>query len=361
VDIGPIAHGGHAVAHSEGATLFVRHALPGERVVVQVTEINRRIVRADAVEVLAPSPDRVIPPCRWAGPGGCGGCDLQHAALPAQRALKTQVLRESLQRFGHLAPDDPLLAVEVTALDGQADGLRWRSRVTWATDDAGHRGLRRHRSHAIVPVDDCLIAMEGVSRPDDVLPSRVRRTVHGRSWRLAAESFWQVHPALPEALVDTVLEFGEPRPGEAWWDLYSGAGLFSAFVASAVAPGVVDAVESHPSAVREARRALHDLPSVRLHEADVLGWLRGSPPSRPAGVVLDPPRAGAGAAVVEAVAAAGPRVIVYVACDPVALARDVALLADSGYRLDALRAFDAFPMTHHFESVARFRPMPPSR
>jgi tRNA/tmRNA/rRNA uracil-C5-methylase (TrmA/RlmC/RlmD family) len=355
VDIGPIAHGGHAVAHTDGATVFVRHALPGERVVIEVTELNRRIVRADAVEILQPSADRIAPACPWSG--ACGGCDFQHVSMPAQRALKTQVLREALVRFGHLSADDPLMQTEVASLPGSPDGLRWRTRVTWATDHAGRRGLRRHRSHDVVPVDDCLIAVEGVSRPGDAVESRPHRTVLGRTWRLSAESFWQVHPALPEALVNCVLEFGEPAPGESWWDLYSGAGLFSAFLAPACAPGRVDAVESHPAAVREARRALHDLPDAHLRQADVLTWLRGGAARPVAGVVLDPPRAGAGAAVVEAIADRGPRVIVYVACDPVALARDVALFADRGYRLDRLRAFDAFPMTHHFESVARLAPM----
>ena len=87
-----IAHGGHVIAHSDGRTLFVRHALPGESVRVVVTDVNRRIVRADAIEVLRPSPDRVEAPCRYAHAGGCGGCDFQHASLPAQRAMKSAVL-----------------------------------------------------------------------------------------------------------------------------------------------------------------------------------------------------------------------------------------------------------------------------
>jgi tRNA/tmRNA/rRNA uracil-C5-methylase (TrmA/RlmC/RlmD family) len=357
VDIGPIAHGGHFIAHSDGRTLFVRHALPGERVVVRITEVNRRMVRADAIGVLSPSPDRIDPPCRWAGAGGCGGCDFQHVRVAGQRDLKSQVLRESLQRFGRLDASNSLLRTVVEELPGDPDGLHWRTRVSWATAPDGTRGLRRFRSHDVVPIDECLIATADVARPHEPPVSKVTRQVRNRSWRMSADGFWQVHPALPEALVDTLLDFGQPRAGESWWDLYSGAGLFSAFLGQAVAPGgSVDAVEASQIAVRDARRALHDLGHVRLHQRDVQGWLSAAHSTHPAGVVLDPPRAGAGAAVIEAVAAAGPRGIVYVACDPVALARDVSQFRDKGFELSKLRSFDAFPMTHHFETVGLFLP-----
>ena len=358
VEIGPVAHGGHFIAHTDGRTLFVRHALPGETVRVEVTEVSRRIVRADAIEVLTPSPDRVLPPCRWSGPGRCGGCDFQHVTLDAQRGLKTQVLRESLVRFGGLHNVDPLLAVTVEELPGSPEGLRWRTRVTWATASDGTRGLRGHRSHNVLPVDDCLIALESVSRPETHLPARVTRLVRDRSWRLGRGDFWQVHPALPEALVATVLEFAQPSPGERWLDLYSGAGLFSAFLAEAVGnAGTVDAVEASEDGLRVARRALHDLPQVRLHQADVAAWLPLGG-GHPDGVVLDPPRAGAGGAIVAELCGLRPHTVVYVACDPVALARDVAHFAGAGYTLDGLRAFDAFPMTHHFETVALLRSQP---
>lgn len=350
VDIGPIAHGGHFIAHADGRTLFVRHAVTGERVRVVVTDVNRRMVRADAIEILDSSPDRVEPPCSWAGQ--CGGCDFQHVLVPRQREFKTQVLRESLVRFGGLAAADPLLAVEVQELPGSPDGLRWRTRMTWAESDDGTVGLHRHRSHAVVPVGECLLAVPEIAQARQSKPGRIVREVGGRTWRVSSDAFWQVHTALPEALVATVMEFADARPGERWLDLYSGVGLFSAFLASQVAPdGVVDAVESDPGAVRDARRALHDLPSVRLHCSDVAVWLRSA--SGPVqGVVLDPPRAGAGESVVRAIVDSAPGVVVYVACDPVALARDISMFGAAGYRLAAVRAFDAFPMTHHFESVA---------
>ncbi len=356
VHIGPVAHGGHFIAHADGRTLLVRHALPGERVRVRITAVSRKIVRADAIEILEPAEDRVAPPCRWSGPGGCGGCDFQHVSIEAQRRLKQQVLVEALTRFGGMDPDDAGLETVVRALPGSPDGLHWRTRMRWATGADGSMGLRRHRSHDVVAVDRCLIAVAGSDVPAGAsAPGRVVHELRGRAWRLASDDFWQVHAQLPETLVATVLEFGGPATGQRWWDLYSGAGLFAAFLGEAVGEGGrVDAVEAAPEGTRAARRALHDLPQVALQTAEVAAWLNDvNAHGRPHGVVLDPPRSGAGRGVVEAIAAVGPSVIVYVACDPVALSRDVALLAGAGYRLTAIRAFDAFPMTHHFETVAR--------
>jgi tRNA/tmRNA/rRNA uracil-C5-methylase (TrmA/RlmC/RlmD family) len=356
VDIGTVAHGGHFIAHADGRTLFVRHALPGERARVRVTSVNRKIVRADAVEILVASPDRVAPPCPWAHADGCGGCDFQHVSLPAQRALKRQVLVESLQRIGGVTDDALLAGVQVAELPGFADGLHWRTRMRWAAAPDGAVGLLKHRSHELVRVDECLIAAPEVARPSTRPPGRVVREVRGRTWRLGSDDFWQVHPGLPDALVDAVLAACGPRRGETWWDLFSGAGLFSAFLGEAVwLDGRVDAVEGSEEGVRAARRALHDLPQVRLHRADVDAWIESEDHEAPDGVVLDPPRAGAGEHLVTALATAEVPVIVYVACDPASLARDASRLARLGYRIDALVAFDAFPMTHHFETVAAFR------
>ena len=150
-----IAHGGSVVARHEGVVVFVRHAVPGERVVVEVTEGQEgdRFLRADAVEVLEPSPDRVPPPCPYAGPGLCGGCDFQHVALPAQRDLKATVVAEQLDRLAGLS-----VQVLVEPVPGDRDGLDWRTRVQWAVDPSGRPGLRKHRSHEVLPVEDCRIA-----------------------------------------------------------------------------------------------------------------------------------------------------------------------------------------------------------
>ena len=386
VDIGPVAHGGHFIAHHSGHTVFVRHALPGERVRIAITDVSSKIVRADAIDIIEPSPDRVKAPCRWARPGGCGGCDFQHVGRAAQLALKTQVVREAMARYAGLSELD-LEVMSLSRDEDEDNGLRWRTRVRWTVDASGRPGLLTNRTHDVVPVDECLLASPAIAElaiptkrypgardvstvegdegrvsvvVDGVLKTgkqRIEQHVRDREWRVDTSSFWQIHPKAAETLVSAVLELGRPTPGEHWWDLYSGVGLFSAFLAESVGvTGVVHAVESGSGAVRDARRSLHDLAQVTLHHADALRWLRAAD-ERPDGIVLDPPRAGAGRDVVRAIAAAGPRVVVYVACDPVALARDVALFASAGYRVASIRAYDTFPMTHHVETVAALVPV----
>lgn len=349
-----VAHGGHMIGHEGGRVVFIRHALPGERVRVRVTDVNRRIMRADAIEVITPAAERVEAPCRWSGPGGCGGCDFQHVEVAAQRRLKSEVLRTSLQRFAGL--DDDALATldtDVRELPGHPDGLRWRTRVSWARRHDGIQGLRRHRSHDIVAMDRCLLAEEGHDTPGSA-PADVREVSSGtRTWRLTDDAFWQVHPELPGALVRAAMEFGAPTAGEQWWDLFAGVGLFAASLGEAVGTsGGVVAVEGSPAAVHCGRDALGDLPQVRFVESDVARWLASEDLAAPDGVVLDPPRTGAGPALMRELCEAEIPRLVYVACDPVALARDVGIAQEHGYRLERLRAFDAFPMTHHVETVA---------
>jgi len=389
LEVGDVAHGGHFVARHEGRVVFVRHALPGETVVAEVTEgeSGSRFLRADAVQVLHASPDRVQPPCPFAGPDRCGGCDFQHVALPAQRRLKAAVVREQLARLAGLE-----IEVVVEPVAGDAEGLGWRTRVRWARDHAGRPGLRKHRSHEVVAIDDCRIADPGLPAPGERLPASVAEVetlrssagerlrlvtdrdgsvtadgpavLHersgGRSFQVTGSGFWQVHPGAADALTDAVRAALHPRPEERAADLYAGVGLFSAMLAAELGPrGSVVAVEADRAAAEDAAANLADLAQVRVVRGRVdrvLGHRQGPLAKGADLVVLDPPRTGARRAVVEKVAAARPRAVAYVACDPAALARDVALFAERGYRLDGLRAFDLFPMTHHVECVARIVP-----
>ncbi len=455
LEVGPVAHGGHCVARHDGRVVFVRHALPGELVRARITEDKGgAFCRADAVEILRPSPDRVEPPCPYAGPGRCGGCDWQHASPAAQRVLKGTVVREQLVRLGGLADAD-LDALGLTAgwaVEELPGGpLGWRTRVQFAVDASGVPGLRRHRSHDVIPVDACPIATPAVNEvgvqtgvwpgaasvevvasgagdravvvsagdgaaagggaapggaapggaaPGGAAPggaarggavrggaarggavpglpegtalleagehgalksvhghARVREQAAGRTWQVAANGFWQVHPAAADTLVDAVRDALEPEPGETLLDLYAGVGLFAGALAPLVGESArVVAVESDRAAVAAARRNLRDLPQVRIEQGRVEAVLRRLGLRAADLVVLDPTRAGAGAKVVRDVAALRPRAVAYVACDPAALARDVRTFGGLGYRLVALRAFDAFPMTHHVECVASFRP-----
>jgi len=392
LDVGPVAHGGHCVARSDGRVVFVRHALPGERVRAVVTEERKGFLRADAVEILAPSPHRVEPPCPFAGPDRCGGCDLQHADPTYQRELKAAVVREQLERMGGLDPA-AVAALGVTvqalpAIPGTAEGLGWRTRVQYTVDSTGRAGLLKHRSHEVVPIDRCRIAHAGVSSapvlaqdwPEQdvvevvasaagetsVLGRRGRARLHvvsgpdpvheravGRDWAVPATAFWQVHPAAADTLAAAVVELSAPRRSERVWDLYGGVGLFAAALAPHLdSTGRLTVVEGDPVAAAAAQRLLRDLTTVTVVRSDVARAL-ANPRWRGVDlVVLDPPRAGAGLDVVASITARGPRAVVYVACDPAALARDVRAFGEHGYRLTELRGYDLFPMTHHVECVA---------
>src|SRR4051812_17537893 len=400
VEVGPVAHGGHCVARHEGRVVFVRHTLPGERVVVRVTEDRHPgFCRADALEVLDAAPDRVYRPCPYSGPGRCGGGDRQHVAPEGQRRLKAAVVREQLTRLAGLD-------VDVTVEELPGGPLRWRSRARFAVDRSGAAGLRRHRSHDVVVLDDCPITVETgaravlgrrwpgagavdvsvdstgavtttrldrrghptssrVVRPGGELPeepsTRAARHAGGRDWEVEGTGFWQVHPAAADALVAAVTEYARVRPGDTVLDLYAGAGLFGGALAPAVGPdGRVVCVEADPAACAAAEANLAGLPQAEVWQGEVdpggLAGLLDELDAAPDVVVLDPPRAGAGPAVSRLLAGTGARAVVYVACDPASLARDVAVFGEAGYRLAAVRGFDAFPMTAHVECVALLVP-----
>ena len=395
---GEAAHGGWCVARTAsagersagetgGRVVFVRHALPGERVRARVTQATARFARADAVEILEPSPDRVPPPCPHARPGGCGGCDWQHASLPAQRALKATVIRQQLRRIAGIDRD-----VAVEPVDGDADGLGWRTRVRFAVRKDGTAGLRQHRSHTVVPVRHCPIghdlvnesgaarerwpgarSVEVVTAPGsgqvavlaDGAPVRgpqfLERRAAGRSWRTGASTFWQVHPGAASVLAAAVADALRPAPGDTVLDLYCGAGLFAGVLAEAVGPdGTVIGIEADTGAVRDARHNLKPTPWARVHKGDVAAMLGRYGVSGASLAVLDPPRTGLDRAVTEILAAAGPggplQRIAYVSCDPATLARDLAIFGEHGWNLTVLRAFDMFPMTHHVECLAVLTP-----
>ena len=413
--VGEVVHGGWCVSRQDDTAwvIFVRHALPGERVLARITQATARFARADAIEIRQAAPERVTPPCRFARPDGCGGCDWQHASLPAQRAMKAAVVRQQLSRIAGLDRE-----VTVEELPGAADGLRWRTAVSFAVDRDGTAGLRRHRSHQVVHVDTCLIAHQLVTdaavtarhwpaaqsvevcvapqtgergvlisgpaiRPDaaklaDVAADTVltagksgRRTsvrgrgyltqrAAGRDWRVGVGGFWQVHPGAADVLGEAVLAGLQLRPGQSALDLYCGAGLFAGLLAEAVGPtGTVVGIEQDEAAVRDARHNLRGWPWARVHRGDVAEVLRRTGVHGATAAVLDPPRTGAARPVIDALCGeagedAGPvlRRLAYVSCDPATLARDLRLLLDAGWQLTSLRAFDAFPMTHHVECLA---------
>ncbi len=407
-------HGGEGVARVDGKAVFVAGALPGERVELRVTEDQDRWARAEVVEVLEPSPDRVEPPCPVADT--CGGCDLQHASPEAQVRLKTRVVREQLERLGRFE-DPPVLPGRAV---GPALGYRAHARLHAAPD--GRLGFHAEGTNDVVPIDECpvltpvanqLLRLVGSStgatevelRTDGVAPDGdpadgvvvltpgpgaldipdgdhdllLRQPedvdggatgtvamrgdgvldvdVAGLTFALPTSGFFQVSTHAAEALVEEVLRAAGEVDGRLVWDLYAGVGLLALPLARAGAE--VLAVEGNPAAVAAARvNAEENGLDVTVEEGDVHEALRDRAREGvldlPDVVVLDPPRTGVGREPLEDLAALAPPRVVLVACDPASLARDAKALVAAGYRLDRVQPLDLFPMTHHVEAVATF-------
>jgi tRNA/tmRNA/rRNA uracil-C5-methylase (TrmA/RlmC/RlmD family) len=384
VSIEKIAHGGHFIARHEGAVIFVRHAIPGEEVLIEITSIGSSFNRGDVVEVFSQSSDRVSAPCRYAHRNGCGGCDFQHVSLPRQRLLKADVIAEQFSRIAKMQ-----ISVVVEEV---SQPLGWRTRCTAVTNKSGALGFYQARSHKVIPVDDCRIlapemkyselarmGAKGDQRIEisisntgersiatansrDESPMRLsdgvdiaHYTVGDKTFEVSQKSFWQSHKDAPRLLSEAVIQYLEPHEGDHVLDLYGGVGLFTGAILPLIGDsGRVDIVEGSKSATADASRNFAANSNVGIVTADVTKAITRF--SSADLVVLDPPREGAGREVITELSRIAPRAIVYVACDPAALARDTGYLRDGGFELEEIRAFDLFPMTHHIECIAKFVP-----
>ncbi|WP_029069776.1 class I SAM-dependent RNA methyltransferase [Jonesia quinghaiensis] len=412
VTVDRAAHGGECVGRSDGRVVFVRDVIPGERVLVRLTEGDQesRFWRGELVEVLDASEHRVVNSWAQARRHHVGGADLAHVSLTYQREWKRQVVADQLQRLGGYTWDG---IVEAAPREQQAQenespqaGWGWRTRFEVVADARGRAGMYRHRSHDLVPLNDMPLATDearelareqgiftrtwptdmrlevvapsagaGVVTGDgeplrkghiDVRPNARRNVTEQVSvgettyrYRVAANGFWQVHVDAPSVLVNAVLDALGDVTGRSILDAYCGSGLFTVPLADRVgASGSVVGIEGNTHALRDARRNVLGASQddagehVRLIEGDVASVLRQGIGGSVDVVVLDPPRVGAGKKVVDALAALEPATIVYVACDPAALGRDIAFFAEAGYTVSSVRAFDLFPMTHHVECLA---------
>lgn len=385
LDITGIAHGGTFIARHEGRVVFVSDAVPGERVRARITDAAKSSFwRAETVEVLEASPHRR--PHVWAEADisrdpddRAGGADLGHIELDHQRTLKRRVLTEALDKFA-----GPGLEAPVIAPVDDTDGTGWRTRVSLHVDVDGVVGPFAARSHRVIPVQSHPLARPRIAAEalslKNAEPGRIdlvesadgavhvlRRPERGkrpaseviveragdRTFRVDADGFWQVHPHAASALdlaVRSALE-GRVDPDSTHFDLYGGVGLLAASLAGAGATDIVT-VESNARATAHARENLAAIDATAV-TARVDRYLAGLPEGARAGtVVLDPPRAGAGRAVALGVHALNPDAVVYVACDPVALARDLGTFRELGWEVEALQGLDLFPHSHHFEVVA---------
>ena len=399
------AHGGEGVGRIDGKVVLVAGALPGERVRVSVTEDHPRWSRARLVEVLLPSVDRVTPPCPIAQ--DCGGCDLQHVAPAAARALKTRVVREQLARLGGFGD-----AAHGLVEDCRPAGpdLGYRNHVQLHAGPDGRLGFHRAGSHEVVPTAHCLVAEDGVNAlierfgpdsgadelalrvlgdartaivtpgdgpvalPDDV-PTLALRQADGRPVVVRGEgsatvqvagvtlyvpidAFFQVNTSGAEALVALVRESAGDVAHRDVWDLYAGVGLLALPLATDGAH--VLAVESAMSATMALGRAATDQElDVRVLTEKVDHVTRRAATGDrsidpPEVIIADPPRAGLGRHVIADLGRIAPSRLVLVSCDVASFARDARDLGAAGLRLERAVPLDLFPMTHHVEIVATF-------
>lgn len=389
LNIEKVAHGGIFVARHDGRVVFVSHVLPGEKVKAQVFEDRGgSFCRAEPTEIIEPSPDRVTQVWKQAGPGGAGGAEFGHIKLDRQRELKADVIEEALDRMSgiKLRP-----VVEPVPGDDENNGLGYRSRVQLHVDEAGNVGPYRERSHEVIRVKDLPLATEDIRdlefhhknfqnvkkieiaasntggtqwRIDGKVKGdeRLIERAAGRTFRISGGGFWQVHRGAADLLANTVTSMaatvGFDKAAQNL-DLYGGVGLFSGALAAKFGKDLeITSVESFRQATDDATLNLNDLSKAKVVCAPVERFLdkhlseKSTARNSSATIVLDPPRSGAGAKVVGRLLELAPKHIIYVACDPIALARDLKSFIAGGYRLAQLRAFDLFPHTHHVECVA---------
>lgn len=391
-----MAHGGEAVARHDGKAHFVAGALPGDTVMVSITRDKGNWARGDLVDVVAPSPDRTEPRCPHFGV--CGGCNWQMATYEAQLRYKRDSVAGQLRHLGKI--EDPPVADTVQA----GPAFRYRNRMDFRVL-AGRAALGRPRSHDTVAIDECHLLhpalvetfdrlgdLGGVNRitlriaeatgerlalidgeiPDQaaswgisVAQKRGRKvtpiigepTIHhvvdGAGFRVSGAAFFQVNTAGAAELVRLVREALAPGPDDVLLDAYAGGGLFA--VTAGGAAGSVLAVERDDASVSDLRHNLD------LNEIDLWEVIQGDAKRVLGGMdaevdlaVVDPPRSGLGAEIVDILSDWAPRTLAYVSCDPASLARDARLLGDAGYRLTLATPVDLFPQTHHVETVARF-------
>lgn len=386
--------GGDAMARDvDGRVVFVRGALPGEAVDVELSSMKKDFAKGVVTAISEPSPDRVEPQC-YHRRAGCGGCGWMHIDPLAQLEAKTEIVRESLRRIGRIDPD---VVDGIVDMGDAVHPFRYRTTIRVVGAPDGGLGFREERSDVVVPVNSCDVAEIALSdllpeltvapgievtlrvsvdnggitarwtkpkgKPGTGLVSGLPDSVHigdrafitevvdGRELRVSAGSFFQSGVDAAELLIDAVRRAApELSSARHAVDAYGGIGLFAATVMADVAK--VTVIESSKSSCFDAE---HNLAGRDVHvvRGEVGKWV--APPDSPVDlVVADPARPGLGRPGVEALVTAAPAPIVLVNCDPVSLARDTTLLAEHGYRPERVEVLDLFPQTHHVETVTRF-------
>lgn len=407
VELTDIGHGGVAVGRApDGRAAMVRFGLPGETVKVNVTEDKKRYLKGDAYEVVGePSVHRIAHPWPEAGPGGVGGADLGHVEFSWQTEWKTRVLQSQIRRIGgeelaeHLRSQGIEPRVRGFEQDAQTNGWHTRTRVDLTADGCGRLGMYREGTHDVIalerlPIADPRIEELGIlgrgaagrgwdfgpgTRVKAVAPSASEPVVvvgrqvldaHGEpaetpfvhervslagreyDYRVRADGFWQIHREAATVISALVLEAADVHSGDHVLELYSGAGLFTLSLSTAVGDnGTVRAIEGNRLAVETARANLRDYPRARARTGKITPRMIEREGYGTDVLIADPPRTGLKIEGARAAAQSDARRIVLVSCDVAAMARDVAAMVAAGRRVLALDSLDMFPNTSHFEVV----------
>lgn len=399
------AHGGEGIALSEGRVVFVPNTYPGDVVEATITQVKKKFARAELDAVIRASDLRTVNRC-LAALHGAGCCDLGDIKPEEEAQFKAHILKDQLHRLGKIT--------DIPAIDVQTIGepVGWRTRMRLGVDALGNAGFRRRNSHDIVAHHRCSQAVPGLldgivesegaavnftftpgsqivvvlddegkrSVVETRKPSRgqraesiqkvlegdgnVTQVIDNAQFTIPATAFWQAHKASAQHYASTIQRWMKTTLQELnlkdavngkpiGWDLYGGAGAFvPAMLEGLGEDSTIHSVELSPEAAKagkHALRSIHGAKRVVFHSSLVERAVPRLP--KPVAVVLDPPRVGAGRAVIDDIALASPEVVVHIGCDPATFARDMSYWLENGYALIRLQLVDAFPGTHHFETL----------
>ena len=377
LDVGSIANGGHFVGKHKNQIVFVRHSITGEKVNVKITAVNSKFAFGDAIEILKKSKHRVNPPCKYAYPEGCGGCDFQHIDPITQLNLKKIVIQDQFKRITKIEINPEIISKD------SLEGLNWRTRLNFAISENKKLGLHAHKSNKIIEIDECLIAVEGINKSeifnkkweneDNIKisyssdndmnitqlgknisgPDKLNEIVDDNKYYISPKSFWQSHKNAPNFILEQVLKFANIKEGERVCDLYGGVGLFTLPISKILGEnGEVHLIEVNSVCIADATEMFADIKNIFIHHGTVeqkLGSIK-----KINTIILDPPRNGVSKQVINQMIEKKPQTIIYVSCNPSTLARDTKILTDNNYILTNIVGLDLFPMTHHIECVASF-------
>ena len=404
-----LTYGGDVMGRLDnGRAIFVPFGLPGEKVRVRLREEKKNFARAEIIEILDPSTERIIPKCKHFGE--CGGCHYQNLTYEKQLVVKTEILIDQLKRIGKVEnpPVKPMVACP--------NPWNYRNHLQFHLTKDGKLGYFRsagklYLSEKVLPITEChlpelpidqlwpqleldgdmniervsirageddlmlILEADSPEPPEIEIEAGISVThvfeentvviagndhvvirVLDRDFKVSAASFFQVNTVMAEKLVNYLLTQVPITQSSTLLDIYCGVGLFSALFASKCK--TVIGVESSPSACEDFAFNLDEFNNVELYEGlaeDVLPNLVGRI-ANPPYIILDPPRAGLDKQVIDGILKLNPQMIAYVSCDPSTLARDAARLINGGYKLRDVTPFDLFPQTFHIESISIFEP-----